>query len=60
MKKVGYFNLMCLITFKKVDMNAIFFSTCTFKKVAFIHRRSICLIHFQKVLDVSEVISLGN
>ena len=44
------------------------FSTCTFKKVAIIHCRSICLIHFQKkkkkkkkkVIDVSEVISLGN
>ena len=36
-EKVGYFNFMCLITFKKVDMNAICFSTCTFKKVAFIH-----------------------
>ena len=49
-EKVGYFNFICFITFKKVDMNAICFSTCIFKKVAFIHCRSICLIHFQKKL----------
>ena len=36
--------------FKKVDFNAICFSTCTFKKVAIIHCRAICLIHFQKKL----------
>ena len=60
MKKVEYFNFICFITFKKVDVNAICFSTCTFKKVAILHCRSICLIHFQKSYDVSEVISLGN
>ena len=39
----GYFNFICFITFKKVDINAICFSTCTFKKVDIIHCRSICL-----------------
>ena len=52
MKKVEYINFICFITFKKVDINAICFSTgtCSFKKVAIIHCRSICLIHFQKKL----------
>ena len=59
MKKVGYFNFICFITFKKVDMNAICFSTCAFKKAAFMLCKSICLIHFQKkIIDISEVISL--
>ena len=35
-KKVGYFNFICFITFKKVDMNAICLSTCSFKKVSLI------------------------
>ena len=37
MKKVeGYFDFICIITFKKVDINSICFITCTFKKVAII------------------------